>query len=397
MPHSDPTLGSRPVAADNNASIALHPAIRVVDAQPAAHEQRVGTGPSCSVSGRHSQAGESRHIHFASPIEDAPVESFETVPLPVDPDYPVLLTVPGLERYQLVKKIGEGAFSQVYHAIDLMSREHVAIKVIEKSHLNSIQRASVQKEASIHARLHHPNVIALRQHFETERNYVFVLELATGGELFHRIVELTYFSEDLARHVIVQVAKGIHYLHHQVGVVHRDIKPENLLFTPIPFSKPRKTVPTGRAQGEEKLDEGPFVPGVGGGGIGQVKIADFGLSKVVWTDGTKTPCGTAGYTAPETIQGQSYTQSVDLWALGCVLYTCLCGFPPFHDEDQIVLTQKVARGEWTFLQPWWNNISPSAKHLVSRLLEIRPERRYTIDQFFSHPWCVYTVPWLHDK
>ena len=64
---------------------------------------------------------------------------------------------------------------------------------------------------------------------------------------------------------------------------------------------------------------------MGGGGIGQVKIADFGLSKIVWADQTATPCGTVGYTAPEIVKDERYSKSVDMWAMGCVLYTLLCG------------------------------------------------------------------------
>lgn len=170
-----------------------------------------------------------------------------------------------------------------------------------------------------------------------------------------RSVKLTYFSEQLSRHVILQVAHGIRYLHEERGVVHRyvfvptaspfhvtstlpitnnqivglksdsDIKPENILFERIPIIPSRR--PIHRQYDEEKEDEGEFQVGVGGGGIGRVKIADFGLSKVVWEENTATPCGTVGYTAPEIVKDERYSKSVDMWALGCVLYTLLCGFP----------------------------------------------------------------------
>jgi len=168
-------------------------------------------------------------------------------------------------------------------------------------------------------------------------------------------------------------------------VVHRDIKPENLLFEPIPIV-PAKN-PVQNPYDEDKEGEGEFIPGVGGGGIGRVKIADFGLSKVVWNEHTMTPCGTVGYTAPEIVKDQRYSKSVDMWALGCVLYTLLCGFPPFYDESINVLTEKVARGYYTFLSPWWDDISSSAKDLITHLLCVDPEKRYTIDEFLAHPWC----------
>lgn len=254
----------------------------------------------------------------------------------------------------------------------------------------AIERSNILKEVSIMRTLNHPNIVKLISFTESKEHYFLVLELMEGGELFHQIVKLTYFSEELARHVILQVARGIRYLHEEKGVVHRDIKPENLLFESIPIvpSKHHKH----RPYDEEKEDEGEFLPNVGGGGIGQVKIADFGLSKIVWAEDTATPCGTVGYTAPEIVKDERYSKSVDMWAMGCVLYTLLCGFPPFFDESIQVLTEKVARGYYTFLSPWWDDISDSSKDLISHLLCVDPEKRYTIDEFLAHPWCKEKAP-----
>ncbi|KAI5787618.1 kinase-like domain-containing protein [Peziza echinospora] len=233
--------------------------------------------------------------------------------------------------------------------------------------------------------LDHPNIVRLISFSESRSYYYLILELLAGGELFHQIVRLTYFSEDLSRHVITQVADALKYLHEEKGVVHRDIKPENLLFEPIPFM-PSKNPHPKLPGDEDKEEEGEFIPGVGAGGIGKIKIADFGLSKVVWETQTMTPCGTVGYTAPEIVKDEKYSKSVDMWALGCVLYTLLCGFPPFYDESISVLTEKVARGQYTFLSPWWDDISKSAQDLVSHLLTVDPHQRYTIQQFLDHPW-----------
>lgn len=254
--------------------------------------------------------------------------------------------------------------------------------------------------------LDHPNIVKLIDFSESRQYYYIILELCPGGELFHQIVRLTYFSEDLSRHVIVQVAKAIEYLHETSGVVHRcvpyselsiglkltgcsDIKPENLLFYPIPFIPSKHPKPK-QPGDEDKEDEGEFTPGLGSGGIGVIKIADFGLSKVIWDSQTMTPCGTVGYTAPEIVKDERYSKSVDMWAMGCVLYTLLCGFPPFYDESIQILTEKVARGQYTFLSPWWDDISKSAQDLVSHLLTVDPEKRYTIKEFLAHPWIRQT-------
>ncbi|KAI0321860.1 kinase-like domain-containing protein [Amylostereum chailletii] len=329
-------------------------------------------------------------------------------------------TYTGLERFKLLDKMGDGAFSNVYKAVDLTSGKKVAVKVVRKFELTSSQagdkhlnpnfkkkprvteRANILKEVQIMRGINHSGIVKLTSFSESPEHYFLVLErqflwlrkivvsdsfitVMEGGELFHQIVKLTYFSENLSRHVILQVAHGIRYLHEERGVVHRDIKPENLLFDRIPIIPSKH--PVHRQYDEEKEDEGEFFPGIGGGGIGRVKIADFGLSKVVWNEETMTPCGTVGYTAPEIVKDERYSKSVDMWALGCVLYTLLCGFPPFYDESINVLTEKVARGHYTFLSPWWDDISSSAKDLITHLLCVDPAQRYTIDEFLAHPWC----------
>ncbi|KAG1139397.1 hypothetical protein G6F37_009813 [Rhizopus arrhizus] len=314
----------------------------------------------------------------------------------------VLPSYPGLERFEILEKVGEGAFSYVFRARDTVTNKEVAVKVVRKKELDAsengkahlhpnmkkktkaTERANILKEVQIMQNIKHKNIVQLIQFSESDEHYFLVLELCKGGELFHRIVNLTYFSEDLARHVITQVAEGIRFLHEECGVVHRDIKPENILFEPIPWIQ-REDVEN-LFDDEDKVDEGEFIEGVGGGGIGVVKLADFGLSKVIWDNSTLTPCGTVGYTAPEIVRDQRYSKSVDMWAIGCVLYTILCGFPPFYDESIRALTHKVAKGEFTFLSPWWDPISPAAKDLIRNLLNVDPEKRYTIEDFFKHPW-----------
>lgn len=232
----------------------------------------------------------------------------------------------------------------------------------------------------------HKNIVQLIHYTESNENYFLTLELCQGGELFHQIVKLTYFSENLARHVITQVALAVRHLHEECGVVHRDIKPENILFDPIPIKPLKRPVYRPTDNMDTKVDEGEFIRGIGGGGIGIVKLADFGLSKVIWDNSTFTPCGTVGYTAPEIVCDQVYSKSVDMWAIGCVLYTILCGFPPFYDESIPILTEKVARGQFTFLSPWWDTMSDSVKDLINHLLCVDSKKRYTIDQFLNHPW-----------
>ncbi|WFC97703.1 MAPK-activated protein kinase Srk1 [Malassezia yamatoensis] len=306
-------------------------------------------------------------------------------------------------QFELIKKLGDGTFAEVYKALDRSNGSHVAIKIVRKraaeqeskldptlrEHNRASEIDAILKEVNIMRSLKHSSIVQLLSFTESEEHCFIVLELVNGGELFEQIVKLTYLSEALSRHVILQVAHGIRFMHEECGIVHRDIKPENLLFEAIDMI-PSKT-PIRRPYDDEKMDEGEFRHGVGGGGIGRVKIADFGLSKIVWEKNTKTPCGTVGYAAPEIVRDEQYSKSVDMWALGCVLYTVLCGFPPFYDESIKTLTEKVSKGQYTFLSPWWDDISDSAKDLVSNLLTVDVEKRFTIDQFLAHEWCQQTT------
>lgn len=300
-----------------------------------------------------------------------------------------------IERYKMGGVLGEGAFSVVYSAVDLVTKEKVAIKIIKKYQLDQKQRDNVLKEVNLMKQLKHPNIVKLLDFIENEHYYYIVQELVSGGEIFNQIVKYTYFSEDLSRHVIIQVAEAILYMHEQVGIVHRDLKPENIFFKPIKVIKEDQKTQLQKLRKSDnpntKLDEGKFVMNYGGGGIGLIKIGDFGLSKQIFLHGNnslKTPCGTIGYTAPEIVRDMRYSKEVDMWALGCVLYILLCGFPPFFNDSIEELTKTVARGEFKFLSPWWDEISSGAKHCVSKLLTVNPMQRYTVEQFLRDPWIL---------
>lgn len=299
-----------------------------------------------------------------------------------------------IDRYQFGEKIGEGAFSVVYRAKDTHTGKTVAIKVIKKYQLDEKQRTNVIKEVNLMKQMHHPNIVELVEFIENDEYYYIIQELVPGGEIFNKIVNYTYFSEDLSRHIIIQLAEGLIYLHEKLGIVHRDLKPENVFFKPITFVPSERQHLRRSDNPATKKDEGKFTMNYGGGGIGIVKIGDFGLSKQLQYDNTgqfndlKTPCGTVGYTAPEIVKDQKYSKEVDVWALGCILYILLCGFPPFFNDNIDELTRNVAIGKFEFLSPWWDEISPGAKHCVAKLLTVDPRERYTIHQFLEDPWII---------
>ncbi|CAI7632790.1 unnamed protein product [Penicillium pancosmium] len=254
---------------------------------------------------------------------------------------------PGLERWILVEKLGYGAFSNVYRARDSTTEfGEVAIKVLRSFQMDSTQRAKILNEVQIMRNIDHPNIVKLIDFVESRQFCYIILELCPGGELLPQIVRLTYFSEDLSKHVIIQVANAIEYLHETSGVIHRDIKLENILFFPAPFT-PTKNPKPQQLCDEDKEDEGEFT----------LKFDD-----------------------------EQYSKGVDMWAMGCVLYTLLCGFPPFYGESIQVLTKKIACAQFIFLSPWWDHISKSAQDLVSHLLVVDPKKRYNIKEFMEHPW-----------
>lgn len=324
-------------------------------------------------------------------------------------------------NYQLRQLLGEGAFSLVYKGVKVDLKEQVAIKIINKTNLLLKQLNNIQNEINIMNNLTnaggHVNILRLIELFELEENCFLVLEYSDGGEIFNKIIEYTYFSENLAKHVFSQLLNAIRFLH-QNNVVHRDIKPENLLFNRIPYvQRLDKDIKKAlRASDDEsKKDEGEFKPGIGGGGIGTIKLADFGLAKQLRYDiaapgkkqsNLKTPCGTAGYTAPEVIhcgverkrrfksstsKSNFYSKAVDIWSLGCFLYTVLCGFPPFYDDNHDVLTHKIITADYVFLEPWWDEVSENAKDLISKMLVVDPEVRITLDEIYEHPWLADVV------
>ncbi|KOG99367.1 putative serine/threonine protein kinase RCK1 [Saccharomyces eubayanus] len=294
-------------------------------------------------------------------------------------------------NYKLLNQIGDGAFSRVFKAVNVAGIEQipVAIKVIKKKsifgeyekygngaedgdRIKPCNRESILNEIAIHRMVSENNPYSVKFiSFQESTTYFYLVsELVTGGEIFDKIIQMSSFSEDLARHVITQVAMSIKHMHY-MGIVHRDIKPENLLFEPIPFYG---------------VDGDEFKLGVGGGGIGLVKLTDFGLAKIISHNTAKTPCGTIEYTAPEIFNFEEYSMKVDMWGIGCVLYTMLCGYPPFYEKDPSKLVKKISEGDYQFSAPWWDGISLGAKNAVSHLLEVDPRKRYDIDEFLNDPW-----------
>ncbi|KAJ8278718.1 hypothetical protein COCON_G00057840 [Conger conger] len=258
------------------------------------------------------------------------------------------------EFYTMGPELGRGATSVVFRCEEKQTQKPYATKILKKT----IDKKIVRTEIGVLLRLSHPNIIRLKEIFETETEIALILELVTGGELFDRIVERGYYSERDAAHVIKQILEAVAYLHEN-GVVHRDLKPENLLYADLSLDAP-------------------------------LKIADFGLSKIIDEQVTmKTVCGTPGYCAPEILRGNAYGPEVDMWSVGVILYILLCGFEPFFDPrgDQYMYS-RILNCDYEFVSPWWDEVSVNAKDLVSKLIVQDPVKRLTVQQALQHPWVL---------
>ncbi len=128
-------------------------------------------------------------------------------------------------------------------------KKQVAIKIIDRLHCGKDNERHVKMETEILQKVKHPNIISLYEMIETPSRLYFVLELASGGELFDRIVDKGSYSEEDAKTLVRKMVGAIEYLH-EINIAHRDLKPENLLVKSLADDT-------------------------------EVKIADFGLSKII--------------------------------------------------------------------------------------------------------------------
>ncbi len=129
-----------------------------------------------------------------------------------------------------------------------------------------------------------------------------------------------------------------------------------------------------------------------------IKVSDFGLARYIsnMTMATTT-CGTPGYVAPEILSQKPYGIECDYWSIGVVLYILLCGFPPFYDDDNVVLFDKIKKGEYDFPSPSWDNISQEAKDIIKGLLVVDPMKRTTPEELLKNPWVLGNVEASKDK
>lgn len=256
-----------------------------------------------------------------------------------------------IEDYILGQTIGQGATAVVKHAVNIHSKQEYAIKTYERYHLAPVLKRALKQEISILSSLSHPHIMKFHGAIKEFGEIHLVLEYIPGINLYSymRSKPLKKYDETEARRLFSQIVSAMRYLHSQ-EIAHRDIKLENIL-----------------------LDQ-----------QGNIKLIDFGYSTTGEnTIRSKLFCGTTYYMAPEVVARREHNGiHADIWSLGVLLHGMVTGKFPFSGINEKETMTKILRG--TFDMP--EEISPSCKSLLSKLLHIDPRRRPSCTTILKHSY-----------
>ncbi|XP_020008197.2 serine/threonine-protein kinase SIK1 isoform X1 [Castor canadensis] len=251
--------------------------------------------------------------------------------------------------YDVERTLGKGNFAVVKLARHRVTKTQVAIKIIDKTRLDSSNLEKIYREVQLMKLLNHPHIIKLYQVMETKDMLYIVTEFAKNGEMFDYLTSNGHLSENEARKKFWQILSAVEYCHNH-HIVHRDLKTENLLL-------------------DSNMD---------------IKLADFGFGNFYKAgEPLSTWCGSPPYAAPEVFEGKEYEgPQLDIWSLGVVLYVLVCGSLPFDGPNLPTLRQRVLEGR--FRIPFF--MSQDCELLIRRMLAVDPAKRITIVQIRQHRW-----------
>ncbi|BGP47735.1 hypothetical protein JCM10450v2_003600 [Rhodotorula kratochvilovae] len=256
-----------------------------------------------------------------------------------------LLSRPKLtvDDFQVLRRIGQGSFGQVFRVRKRDTKRIYAMKVIRKASVTTPEAlAQVIAERQVLARTtDSPFLIGLKFSFQSESELFLVIDYKSGGEVFQHLQrDGGRFEEAKVRFYVAEIILALEYLH-QHNIVYRDLKPENCL-----------------------LD-----------GSGHVVLCDFGLSKLLDSPDAKcrTLCGTTAFVAPEVLLDVGYSFPADWWSLGVLLFEMCFGWSPFYSENRIEEYERILQMEIKI--PNKRGYGPELKDLLLKLLERDPEKR----------------------
>mmetsp|Transcript_1032 Transcript_1032/g.2157 ORF Transcript_1032/g.2157 Transcript_1032/m.2157 type:complete len:806 (-) Transcript_1032:241-2658(-) len=261
--------------------------------------------------------------------------------------------------YHKKEALGSGANATVYRCTSTKDLKEYAVKVLRLGDPSCREDIG---QGKIFNRIGHKNIIQLFEILQDKDHLYFVMELATGGDLFDRIVRESYFSERKASTVFRKITRALKHLHSR-DIVHLDLKPENMIYN--------------------TLDDDA-----------EIKLCDFGFATLMKEDERlNRMCGTPQYVAPEILLQSGYGKEADMWSLGVILYIMLVGrFPFFGDRaldsaaQQKQIMRRIVACQYTFPDNVASRLSGPAKDLVRRLLVVDPRRRLTAEQVLQHEW-----------
>uniref|UniRef100_UPI0037E8A4BD caM kinase-like vesicle-associated, like n=1 Tax=Semicossyphus pulcher TaxID=241346 RepID=UPI0037E8A4BD len=264
------------------------------------------------------------------------------------------------DKYEIGQVLRAKEFCELCLAKDRQTDKVFVCKKFLKKDGRKVRKAA-KNEIMILKLVNHPNILQLIDTFETRKEYFIIQELATGGDVFDWILDQGNYTERDASNVIRQVLEAVAYLH-SLNIVHRNLKLENLMY----YTENNHN---------------------------KVVLRDFYLSR--FENGPITdPCGTPEYLAPEVVARHRYGRPVDCWAVGVIMFILLSGNPPFYDETEEENTDlhnriifcRIVAGDFEFDSPYWDDISPAAKELVCRLMEVDQMLRITAQDALWHEW-----------
>uniref|UniRef100_A0A8D8UZT1 non-specific serine/threonine protein kinase n=1 Tax=Cacopsylla melanoneura TaxID=428564 RepID=A0A8D8UZT1_9HEMI len=253
--------------------------------------------------------------------------------------------------YKIQNELGRGNFSTVKMAIHEVTKERVAIKILDKTKLTPKARKMLSREIISMETVYHPNIIRLYEVLETFGKIFLVVEYASGGELYNKITTEGKISEDGAKIYFLQILSAVKHLHDR-DIIHRDIKAENV------FLSVRGIVKLGDLGFSTKLSQGS-----------QERLRTF--------------CGSPPYAAPELFRDESYVGcKVDVWALGVLIYFMVTAQMPFPGENLNTLKKSILLGVITFP----SSLSLTCRSLIRGLLCQDPEARFNLEQIYNSSW-----------
>jgi serine/threonine-protein kinase len=254
---------------------------------------------------------------------------------------------PTLGRYEIIKELGQGAMGTVYQGKDPSINREVAIKTLNYADIESTEIEEVKsqffREAEAAGMLSHPNIVTIYDVGEDHDMAYIAMELLRGKDLTHLCQKQSLLSTKRVLGIVTSVAQALDYAHRQ-EVVHRDIKPANIIL----------------------LDND------------QVKVADFGIARVMSASSTKTGVifGTPNYMSPEQVAGKKVDGRSDLFSLGVVFYELLSGQKPFQGDNLNTLMYAIANGTYTPLNEVKAKAPACCEEVIDKLLAKGVSKRF---------------------